>query len=137
MQICHLLQLSQWENNLKMHSLNKNLPIQRFCKKIRTNFVLAEIWSKQYQLFCQFAPLNNLDIYRNLVFFLIRTLYQRFIERFIKFFLLSLKELFIISITSAPFTIDWLANFWRWAILIGSFESTMNITKFNSLKHCQ
>ena len=45
------LQLSQWQNNL---------PIQRFCKRFVTNFVLAEIWSKHYQLFCWFAPLNNL-----------------------------------------------------------------------------
>ena len=31
-----------------------------------------------------------------------------------KFLLLSLKLLLTISITSTPFNIDWLANFWRW-----------------------
>ena len=49
----------------------------------------------------------------------------RFIKR-LKSFLLSLKKLFTISITSAPFNSDWLANFWRWATLIGSFELNIN-----------
>ena len=31
------------------------------------------------------------------------------------FYLISLKQLITISIRSAPFNIDWLTNFWRWA----------------------
>ena len=40
---------------------------------------------------------------------------------------------YTIYITSAPFKIEWLANFWRWATLIGSFEFNINIT-YNSLR---
>ena len=52
----------------------------------------------------------------------------RFTKRPTFFMLLLKEELFIISITSGPFNINWLANFWRWATLIGSFEININIT---------
>ena len=60
------------------------------------------------------------------IFIFFRLELFRFIKR-PKFFFLSLKELFIISITSVPFSSDWLANFWRWATLIGSFDLNINI----------
>ena len=44
-----------------------------------------------------------------------------------KFFLLSLKELLAIFITSVPFKIDWLAYFWRWLTFIGWFVLNINI----------
>ena len=43
-----------------------------------------------------------------------------------KVFLVFTKRIVYHFYTSAPFNVDWLANFWRWATLIGSFE--FNIT---------
>ena len=125
-QICDYLQLSQWKTNLKMQfTYQKRVPIQRFCKKFRINLVLVEIWSIYYQLSCSFAPLSNLDVQRNLMeikFSLPISLFHFFrlerssLRQTTKVFLAFTKRIVAVSITSATFTVDWLANFLRWAI---------------------
>ena len=88
------LQLSQWRNNLKMHSLKYLAKFSRIYFSLPISLFL-------YQL-------ERSSIYQTTKVFLA-----------------------FISITSAPFNIDWLAKFWRWMALFGSFEFNINITSFN------
>ena len=89
-----------------MHSLTKILPYSVFVKDSEQISYLLKSDLNIINFPVGFAPLNNLDIKRNLVFFSIKTfVFINASSNGQKFFLLSLKVLFIISITSAPFTI--------------------------------
>ena len=82
------------------------------------------IWKCIHLLRCC-SEQNLVEVYFHIFIFFDYNFF-RFIKR-LTFFLLSLKELFTISITSASFNSDWLANFRRWATLIGLFELNINI----------
>ena len=60
--------LPQWQTNLKIHSLTKNLFQQNiFVTDLEPTPSVPEIWSKHWQLGCSFALLKNLHIQWNLV----------------------------------------------------------------------
>ena len=99
-----------------------------FCSRFRTNSLLPEIWFKHYQLWCSFARPINLEIWRNIV----ETYFSLLVSLFFFFFIFAIRKFLALandqsfvtftkrivdhfSITSVPFNIGWLANFWRWA----------------------
>ena len=85
----------------------------------RRNTLLAEVCS-QYKLYI---------IFSSYVFFFSLTFYREN-----NIFLALVK--IIVDVTIAPLSIDWLAYFWRWTTLIGSFESNIKTSTniFNSLQ---
>ena len=99
---------------------------EQFWSTICMNILLAEIRSK-YKLWifkilypspiCLFFPLESFSLYQEVNVFL----------AFIKM---------IVDITIAPLSVGWLTYFWRWAILIGSFELNIN-TRSNIFKSLQ
>ena len=106
--------------------LSRLVSTKQFWSTIRTNTLLAEIWS-QYELWifkiqcpspiCLFFSLESFSLYQESHVFL----------AFIKI---------IVDIIMVLLSIGWLAYFWKWITLIGSFELNTNMCSniFNSLQ---
>ena len=127
------LQLSQWRYNLKMHSLTENFFWQSvFVTDLEQTpfFLKSDLNINNLLFFCSSEKLKYLAKFSRIYFSLPISLFFYQLERS-SLYQTTKVFLAFISITSAPFNIDWLAKFWRWMALFGSFEFNINITSFN------